>query len=220
MASILKLCCSRFSILFHLCYNIILQNQLFGGLHVDIKTSIRKKMLNKLKNIQDRNTIESQIHQILFDTSYWKKSHVVAATYSMKHEWDTIRIIEKGWEEGKKVVLPRCDRITNTMTFYQCDNFEQLENTFLDLYEPVQHSSQIISKASIDVMIVPGLAFTMDGDRIGYGGGYFDRYLKNYKNTKIALAADFQIVKEDIHEKHDIQVDCIITNSSVIQCKK
>jgi 5-formyltetrahydrofolate cyclo-ligase len=76
-----------------------------------------------------------------------------------------------------------------------------------------------VDASRIDLMIVPGLAYTREGYRLGFGGGYYDRYLQNYHGKTISLAFNEQLVPNFLVEEHDIPVSEIITNLGVIKIK-
>ena len=86
----------------------------------------------------------------------------------------------------------------------------------MGILEPIDDS--IVIKKDIDLIIVPGAVFDKDFNRIGYGGGYYDRYLEDiaYKNNKVVLAYDFQIVDKIEKEEHDVKVDIIITDKQIL----
>ncbi len=76
-----------------------------------------------------------------------------------------------------------------------------------------------VEKDRHDLIIVPGVAFSKDGYRIGYGGGYYDRYLADYQGSTLSLAADFQMQPFLTKESHDIPVQFIVTNFGTIYCQ-
>src|SRR5690625_1208076 len=103
------------------------------------------------------------------------------------------------------------------MKFFQFTNVKELENVYLDLYEPTEDISKLIQKNEIDLIVVPGLLFDQRGYRIGYGGGYYDRYLNNYMNDKISIAMEEQVVNYIPYDEHDIPVDTIITEKNIYE---
>ena len=95
--------------------------------------------------------------------------------------------------------------------FYTITDFNQLKKGYMKIPEPV--TDNIAPKP--DIVIVPGLAFTKEGKRIGYGAGFYDRYLKNIDTYKIGVGFNFQIVDELKQHENDINLDTIITNEIV-----
>lgn len=104
------------------------------------------------------------------------------------------------------------------MFFYAIENFGQLENVYMNLREPIVEETQLVVAEQIDIMIVPGVVFDKKGFRIGFGGGYYDRYLERYNGVTISLAFDTQIVNSVPIEPHDLPVDIIITVNERMNC--
>ncbi|MGM8214119.1 5-formyltetrahydrofolate cyclo-ligase [Bacillaceae bacterium W0354] len=152
----------------------------------------------------------------LIKSNWWKSSNIIALTIPRKIELNTIPIIEEAWKQGKTVVIPKCFPEDNyLMKFYRYTNSLELENVYLDLYEPKDDKHKLVDKKDIDLLIVPGLLYDYKGYRIGYGGGYYDRYLVDFKNVKISIALEEQLVKHLPYDPYDIPVDAIITNRNI-----
>ncbi|KFZ42926.1 hypothetical protein JS80_06790 [Anoxybacillus sp. KU2-6(11)] len=178
---------------------------------------MKQRLLHMTK--EERKKKENVIHDILFQQHLWQTAHVIGITISRKIEVDTICIIERAWQEGKKVAIPKCDAATKQMMFREICSFQQTERSFFDLYEPIVEETKEIQKHEIELLFVPGLAFVRKGYRLGYGGGYYDRYLVDFPNYTLSLAYDCQIVSTLPIEKHDIPVQKIITNKGIIVCE-
>ena len=148
------------------------------------------------------------------------KGNTIAITISNKREVDTKEIIESLWGLKKKVVVPKCEPVDRSMNFYEIENFHQLENVYMDLQEPKPESSQLVKASQIDCIIVPGIVFDNKGYRVGYGGGYYDRYLTQFNGIMISLAFDIQLVMDVPKENYDIPIDLILTETKRIDCAK
>lgn len=185
------------------------------------KKVMRKQMIEILKQIT-KPFYEDYSYKIankLFEDEDWKNTNVVGITVSKFPEVDTYQIIRKAWEQGKKVVVPKCYPTNKEMVFYLLSEFSQLESVFFGLLEPREDCSEAVDASQIDLMIVPGLAYTKEGYRIGFGGGYYDRYLKNYTGRSLTLAFDVQIIPQFVVEKYDMPISKIITNTEIIKVK-
>ncbi|GGH79758.1 5-formyltetrahydrofolate cyclo-ligase [Pullulanibacillus pueri] len=187
---------------------------------MDKKTEIREEMKQFLKNVnKQREYIKvKQIHESLFRHVSWQSASRVAVTVSGEIEIETRTIIQRAWEEGKTVAVPKCLPKTKRLDFRGLQSFQQLETVFYGLKEPKIEETSSIERASLDLVIVPGLAFDRQGYRIGFGGGYYDRFLQGVQATKLALAYDEQIYDVLPHESHDIPVDVIVTPTKVMKC--
>jgi 5-formyltetrahydrofolate cyclo-ligase len=159
------------------------------------------------------------IAKLLYRDDDWKRAKVIGITISRHPEVDTYQIIRKAWEMGKQVVAAKCKPQEKQLTFRTLSEFSQLESVFYGLYEPIEELTREMQPELIDLLIVPGLGFTKEGYRLGFGGGYYDRFLTNYKGKTISLAFDTQIVAKLPIEKHDQSVSKIITNNEVIKIK-
>ncbi|MFL6554767.1 MAG: 5-formyltetrahydrofolate cyclo-ligase, partial [Bacillus sp. (in: firmicutes)] len=171
------------------------------------KESIRKEMKETLSSLSERlyEVNSYQIASRLYEDNDWKQAQVIGITISKKPEVDTYQIIERAWEMGKQVVVPKCEPKAKEMSFRIISDFSQLETVYYGLFEPIEAVTKEVSSASIDLIIVPGLAYTREGYRLGFGGGYYDRYLLNYSGKTLSLAFTDQLVPKCHVENHDIR---------------
>lgn len=186
---------------------------------VDEKNKLRKQIRHILSQMPklEVETFTTKIHQNLFSTPEWKNAKTIGITISIGNEIDTYKIIEKAWEVGKRVAVPKCIVETYQLDFYVITNFNQLEKGYFNLYEPVPERTQLVNFQEFDLLIVPGLAFSHNGFRLGQGGGYYDRILKDFQGNTLSLAFDKQLIDTLPVEKHDCKVDAIITEQGVIR---
>lgn len=188
-----------------------------GWEHMD-KATMRKSVIEKLKQLPaiDKQHIEHQLYEYLFASNVWKKANILAVTISQGIEWNTKQIIKQAWNDGKTVVIPKCKPKTKELIFYTYQEGDQLEQTYFQLWEPIPDKSAIVMKDQIDLIIVPGVVFDKNGYRIGFGGGYYDRYLADYQNDTVSLLHTKQLTNQ-IPKKHfDIPVKQLITEKGII----
>ncbi|WP_342774125.1 5-formyltetrahydrofolate cyclo-ligase [Lysinibacillus telephonicus] len=187
--------------------------------------NVDKKELRKIV----RQYLNRMSNQLYYQSSFNIKKQLlkepsiiegdtIAITISNKPEVDTKEIIESLWSNNKKVVVPKCNPKERSMDFYAIQHFQQLESVYMDLLEPIPEVTEHVAAEEIDCIIVPGIVFDCYGYRIGYGGGYYDRYLEQFKGPLISLAFDIQIVESIPYEPHDLPIDLIITESKRIDC--
>ncbi|MBD8069142.1 5-formyltetrahydrofolate cyclo-ligase [Bacillus sp. PS06] len=185
-----------------------------------LKQNLREMMREKLRDI-DEHTFEkwsNEIQQKVFQTVEWKEAKTIGITISTTREVSTIKIIEQAWLEGKTVCVPKCEPTTKKMDFRQITSFDQLEVVYFSLKEPIEEKTVLIAKDEIDLLFVPGLAFTENGYRLGQGGGYYDRYLLNFNRQTMSLVFDLAIVEDLPIDHYDLPVQQIVTNKRVIDC--
>src|SRR5690625_627310 len=179
------------------------------------KKAIREHILNQLAALsnEEKKSIELQQRKHLFTNSIWENARVIGITCSTSIEWDTKLIIKQAWEEKKTVALPKTIYEQSRMDFYKIDDFTELTVGYQGILEPSSNIDKLIEKQSIDLLIVPGVVFDQYGYRIGFGGGYYDRFLADFPNTTLSLLSTLQLVKTLPIEKHDIHVQYLITEN-------
>ncbi|MEH7010062.1 5-formyltetrahydrofolate cyclo-ligase [Neobacillus niacini] len=185
------------------------------------KNIIRKEMKESL-SLLSKPYYEHYSYKIantLYKHEDWINAKVIGITISKEPEVDTYQIIRRAWESGKAVVAPKCHPKEKILSFHKITQFSQLESVFYGLLEPIKEQTTEVNPEDIDLLIVPGLVYTREGYRLGFGGGYYDRYLPNFDGKTISLAFHFQVIPQFPIEKHDIPVSKIITNDEVINIK-
>jgi len=179
-----------------------------------LRTQLKKKRLG-LTPDQVANFSKHILTQ-LTKTKEYRKAKNILLYHPIQNEVDTISLLSPTTK--KTFCLPRICGKTNHLHIHKITNSHELKTGRFNIQEP--HSKHpVIARKNIDLIITPGLAFDSQGNRIGYGKGYFDRLFKNLstKAFKIALAYDFQIIENVPAEKHDQKVDLIITEKRKIR---
>ncbi|UOQ93739.1 5-formyltetrahydrofolate cyclo-ligase [Halobacillus shinanisalinarum] len=171
----------------------------------------RGKALLRSFSALEKGRIEESIHNQLFLSELWDRARVVAVTVSLPDEWSTKPIIEQAWAEGKKLVVPKCDPKSKTLTFYSLKSYDQLESVYFGLQEPNPAIAEAVSKEEIELLVVPGLIFDHKGFRIGFGGGFYDRFLTDFNGITVSLISKKQLTTQLPSEVFDIPVQHIIT---------
>lgn len=183
-----------------------------------MKKELRKEIIKKRdeldyteKTIKDKKIIEK-----LKDTKEYKEAKGIFVYIGFGSEINTKILIEDALEDGKEVCVPKV--IKKDMVFIKINSLENLVTSSYGILEPVGDKNNF-NVDNLGLIIMPGLAFDKQGNRLGYGGGYYDKFLSNNKINvkKIALAYDFQILDKVPSEEHDIKVDSIITEEKEIE---
>ena len=182
------------------------------------KKKLRNIILSK-RDLLDKNIKEEMDRELfnkLINLDLYKEAKNIFIYLSFGSEIDTKPIIDRALEEGKEVYIPKVYKVNREMKAIRLNSFNDLEENSMGILEP-KDDTNCIEKENIDLIIVPGAVFDLEGNRIGYGGGYYDRFLSNIKDkrNKVVLAYDLQIVDNIKAEEHDIKVDYIITNSRI-----
>ena len=179
------------------------------------KSELRKIMKEKRKALSKKNKQELDlvIFNKVIESKYYKKATNIFIFVSQEDEVDTINIINHALKHNKIICVPKVISKLQGMEVLQIKSLEELEPGKFGIFEP-KLGNTIISAETIELVLLPGLAFDKEGGRLGYGGGFYDRYLMklNKDTPKIGLGYDFQIVDKVIMEKYDNYIDGIITN--------
>jgi len=179
-----------------------------------MKKEIRKNILALRREIPLNLQIEKSkliIEKVIQHPAY-QNAQCVICYIDAKGEVKTGELIEHAWKHGKQVAVPKVHG--NDMKFYYISSYEQLESGTFGIPEPKISCPELTCIPENSVVIMPGVAFDMNGNRIGYGKGYYDRYFAVQTNLyKIALAFSMQIVPEIISDSFDIRADYVITEN-------
>jgi len=181
-----------------------------------MKKEIRKNFLKKREQASkdDKDSKSNEILSQLLDLKEFKEAKRIKCYVSKDPEVDTHKLIIHVLKSKGSIIVPF---VQGCMKCSEIKEFSQLTKGKYDILEPKQKTE---SKQEPDLIIIPGIAFDRKGNRIGFGQGYYDKFLSKTKAKKIALAYDFQIIKNIPIESHDISMDMIITNKEVIKCKE
>lgn len=174
------------------------------------KTELRKKLIEKRKNLSAgyRQSADYKIFQSIIDFEAYQKANTIFCFVSTEDEVNTHLIIKHALNCGKSVVVPKCIS-KGIMNAYQIHSFEDLESGKYGILEPKPYC-KLVYPEEIDVAIIPCLSCNAEGYRIGYGGGFYDRYLRNQQFLKIAICYEELILDEIPTDSYDEKVDIII----------
>lgn len=173
-----------------------------------MKSELRKQVLHEMKAIsqEQKPAIDQALTERLLHHPFYQEAKVIATYLSFPHEFQTQELIEQALKDGKKVLIPKTYP-KGRMDFVVYDP-QQLVKTSFGLLEP-QGNLEVVDASQIDLIHVPGLAFTTEGYRIGYGGGYYDRYLEYFSGHTLSTIYPCQ-VQDFIPENHDIPVQEVL----------
>ena len=179
-----------------------------------MKSELRKQVLQEMKALplEQKQFIEQALTERLLQHPFYQEAKVIATYLSFPHEFQTQELIEQALKDGKKVLIPKTYP-KGRMDFVVYDP-QQLVKTSFGLLEP-QGDLEVVDASQIDLIHVPGLAFTMEGYRIGYGGGYYDRYLEQFSGHTLSTVYPCQI-RDFSPENHDIPVQEVLIDEGNI----
>jgi 5-formyltetrahydrofolate cyclo-ligase len=188
------------------------------------KDSIRKAILEARSKISDQEIVlkSSKIADKLYQLEKFKSSKLIMCYVDFRKEVITSGIMSKCLADGKRVTVPLvtcCIGENRQMCASEVKNLEcDLEMGFYGIHEPKKEKVRIINPMDIDLCIIPGVAFDINKNRIGYGAGYYDRFLKGVRKEcfKVGIAFEEQILQDIPASENDIALDLIITDKRII----
>lgn len=181
------------------------------------KQEIRKIAKTVLMNLtkESRKLQETQVIRYLSEIPQWKEAKIIALTKSMEIEFSTKNIVTLARSQGKQIVVPITFSNRQMRFAYWNPQTEFRKNPF-GIEEPIDPIW--VNEEEIDLVIVPGLAYSKKGERLGFGGGYYDRFLSQGEYDRVSLAYMEQVYETALWdvEKFDIPVEWLITIEGVI----
>ncbi len=185
------------------------------------KEEIRRKILKKRLSLssEDIRDKSQQVFLHLAETVEYRNSQNIMFYVATRSEVQTEEMIKMSIKMGKNVfvpiILPECINLAPSKIF---DFDTELEKGKKGILEPKKEYYRLFPPEDIDLIIIPGVAFDLSGNRIGRGFGYYDNFLRKVRSSAkiVALAFEMQIVKKIPNDKNDIPVHKIITENRII----
>lgn len=178
----------------------------------DIRTEVKRR--RAAADEDALHTYSLRIKDRFTGLSAYQNTELLMAYVDAKREVKTRLLIEQAWKDGKKMAAPRVDG-DGIMYYYYIESFEDLEQGSFGIMEPKK--SCPLCETEEGLLLMPGVAFDASCHRVGYGGGYYDRYLERHPGlVHIALAFEFQVFDKVPFEEHDILPQMIVTEQRVI----
>ncbi len=181
------------------------------------QTSEKLRLRKQFLNARDSLSLDfikiasSRIRDNLRKLESFRNAKSIGAYYSIGSEVRTEEVLQEIWNHGINLALPRVE--ANEIVFRKILKISDIQLGNFSIMEPKDRCDPI---NNLDIVLVPAIALSRDGYRLGYGFGFYDRYLYGKKSTKIALSYAKQVVKSLPHENHDMRMDFIVTEDEII----
>ncbi len=173
-----------------------------------------KKQRASLSAIQKEKSDKDLLNKLL-SLPEFKNVHSVFTYISMPiKEVSTTGIIEFCLTEGTRVAVPVC-KAHSRMDFYYISSLDETKQNKYGILEPEENKDRLASPSEADLIIIPGLKFDKRGYRLGWGGGFYDRYLKNCFCTKIGICYEDEITELLPVDNYDVKVDMLVTDKTI-----
>lgn len=172
------------------------------------KQILRNKYKEIRKNIKNKEVLDNNIFNKIIESKEYKQANLILIYVSLKDEVDTLELIEYSLRIGKKVAVPKCEG--DNIVFYNINTLDDLKEGSFKILEPI--TNEVIANFDDSISIIPGIAFDKENNRIGYGRGFYDRFLEEYNGIKIGLTYRECICDKIDTDINDIKMDIVITD--------
>ena len=186
-----------------------------------LKTELRQEYIGKRRAIgpEQKKELDDRITQLFLSSITYRYSAAVLLYAPLDDEIDVNEIAKQALSAGKIVAFPKCNVKDNTMEYRIVHDLSELVPGALDILEPAADTEiyDYIARAQRDhaVCIVPGVVFDIQGYRIGYGRGFYDRFLNRFEGVKVGLAYSNFILKTIPRGRYDLPCDVIVSEKGV-----
>ena len=178
------------------------------------KKSLRSEYKNIRSSVSDRDAKNLRIAEVVLKSLQYKNADKIFAYWSVSSEVETYSIISMALTDGKKVALPKCSDKEGNMKFYYITSLSDLIDGMYGIKEPP--TDRLADDFTADSLcLVPALSFDKDGYRLGYGKGYYDRFLSAFTGVTIGLCYEECLIETLPKDRYDKNVNYIVTNEKI-----
>lgn len=173
------------------------------------KKALRREIREKKRAMTEEEIVDrsEKLGQLFVQSEAYRKAKTVYGYLPYNQEVRTVPMLEQALRDGKRVAVPKI--YGDTMKFLYLDDLSKVEKNDMGIPEPIDDTPVADDKTAL--VLMPGLAFTKQGDRMGYGGGFYDRFLaEEPDHPTLALCYEFQMVDSLPTEEFDIPVDTVL----------
>lgn len=179
------------------------------------KTEIRAEMLKIRSDITDKKEKSIRIVRNVINTEEYKRCKNLFIYFAVNGEAETDELIQAAFDGGKNVFLPRCENSDGDMTFRKVASLSELKTGLYSIPEPLESAPECKSSDKNDMCIVPGIAFDFYGNRIGYGKGYYDRFLCNFRGFSVGICFSECFIYKIPSDIYDIPLNAVCTENGI-----
>ncbi|MBQ8569246.1 MAG: 5-formyltetrahydrofolate cyclo-ligase [Oscillospiraceae bacterium] len=181
---------------------------------------LRFKAVRTGMTAEEKQLSDEKIFQRIIASSAYNSTDMILTYVSTAIEVDTIKLINQALADGKRVAVPRCISGTRLMDFYFITSMDDLETGTFSVLEPVEEKCEKAYDVDSALCIIPGLSFDMNGFRLGYGGGYYDRFLSAHPYMhRMGICYCSCTVQKLISGRFDTPVNTLVTEKYLKKMK-
>ena len=162
-----------------------------------------------------KQDLDKELTQKFLLLDEYKNCDTLFAFVSMPIECDTSKIIDNALLDNKRVALPKCKNKSGIMDFYFINSKDDLKKGMYSIFEPDSDKCKLVTDFSHGLCLVPGLCFDFQGYRLGFGKGYYDRFLNDFGGTSVGICYSRYVEKSLPHGIFDKCTDILVTEKFV-----
>lgn len=187
---------------------------------MQIKKELRKKFRLKRKEIKNKEFLDNKIADNFLSSSIYKKAETILCYFSLDDEISTNKILNSAFKDNKKVAVPFCEDLNGKMNFYYINSLNDVVLGSFGIMEPNKEICKKVDNFENSICVVPAFSFDKLGFRLGYGKGYYDRFLENFISISVGLCYNSFLSDELPINQYDKQVNYIITENDLIKIER
>ena len=184
------------------------------------KAPLRRELLARRDALPGREERSRAIQRQVLALPEYRRARRLLLYLSQGSEVDTWPLLDRALAQGRAVYAPRCLDGQGNMAFYRVFSREDLAPGRFGLWEPLQERCPLLTEWEGALCLLPGIAFDREGFRLGYGKGYYDRFLSSYQGVKIGICYHKCIAYHLPKGRYDVPVDFLVTEKSIRKIKR
>lgn len=183
----------------------------------EYKSELRKKVRRQREEMspEKKAVLDNELLKNILKLKQYKSNSTILTYVSTKIEVDTFGLINQALKDGKRLAVPRCIDNSREMEFYYINSIDQLEPRTFGVLEPVKEQCELLTDYSKGLCIIPGLVFDFEGYRLGYGKGYYDRFLSRFEGDTAGICYSFCVQWRLAHGFYDRRADLLVTEKYI-----
>lgn len=183
----------------------------------EYKSELRKKVRRQREEMspEKKAVFDNELLKNILKLKQYKSNSTILTYVSTKIEVDTFGLINQALKDGKRLAVPRCIDNSREMEFYYINSIDQLEPRTFGVLEPIKEQCELLTDYSKGLCIIPGLVFDFEGYRLGYGKGYYDRFLSRFGGDTAGICYSFCVQWRLAHGYYDRRADLLVTEKYI-----